>query len=66
MAAQDDDLFHGYHLGIQLVGDAIHTKIEYQCNRYRQTVMESLIQTRDRQIREKLIELGWTPPPDKP
>jgi hypothetical protein len=45
----------------------IHDKVivqdlVYYENNQRELVMRSIIDTMDRQIREALIKLGWTPP----
>lgn len=31
---------------------------------YRERIMRQVVNTKDQQIREALIKLGWTPPPN--
>ncbi len=62
----DRDWYHGYHIGAVLIGDEIHSRIDVQSGDIITTIQQTVIRTHERLIREKLIELGWTPPPEKP
>lgn len=38
----------------------------YDLDDLRQRVTTQIIKLKDKQVREALIALGWTPPPEKP
>ncbi len=46
-------------------GDLIQ-KVETDFNGQRELIFQQVIQTQEKQIRDGLIALGWTPPEEKP
>jgi hypothetical protein len=43
----------------------IEQEVVAETDGIRQTIWRGIMNTRDRHIREALIQLGWTPPPER-
>lgn len=51
-----------FNVSTEIQGDDIHTKIDMVMNGVIADTQRQIIKTKDAQVREALVKLGWTPP----
>lgn len=60
----DQRMIAAYEVNTWAVNNEIHQEVCSKFAGITEVVYHSVICLGDRQVREKLIELGWTPPPN--
>lgn len=61
-----DNVSPKYDLRVEKLGDLIISELTSTFNGVTSRLYMDVLDTKDESVREALIEMGWTPPPEPP